>query len=381
MNAEILFENLKNVQLTDRQLANKLNLQYIKPFYSKAYGSKTLSNQQRNKAFIAYRNSLLLSAQEDFDSFMLFMEIDRPIEERYWVHRRDKLWKACQALQDMTDDKIDVTFIAMPPRVGKSGLGLFYCSWIAGKYPQLSLLGIAFNNFLVDSFHGKLLNIIDNKFTYKFYEVFPTLENTLKVNKEYNLIDLGKKNEYGTIALRSIESGLAGGVEASSLFYFDDLISGIEEAVSPDRLKSKWDKFTGDGFQRMIGSKLKILFIGTIWSINDPQMLFRKHLEENTDKRVAIIEIPALDENEESNFDYKYKGISTKTYTQMIRPAVDEVTWKCVYMQEPIERQGLLFSIDQFARFDSDKLRDKPKAIHTFCDVAWGGGDNLAMPF
>ncbi|MEG2540288.1 MAG: phage terminase large subunit [Clostridia bacterium] len=382
LNAEILFENLKNVQLSDRKLANKLNLQYIRPFYSKAYGSKLLSIRQRNNAFLGYRNSLLFSAQEDFDSFMLYMEFDRPFEQRFWIHRRDKLMAVCKELQNLADNELDILFIELPPRVGKSTIGLWFTAWIGGKNAELSNLLVGHSSNLVKTFYTETENFITDC-KYKFYEVFPTLKDTIETQAKELNINLGAHKRFSTFAFKSIDGSMSGTVEATNLLYVDDIVSGLEEALSPDRLEMKWNKLNTDVMQRRANSNVKILCIGTPWARNDPFEKLHDLYENDPLYRVGRVQIPATDESGHSNFNYNEAlniGFTDEFYRKQ-KETMDDISYQALYLLQRLDREGLLFSIDQFARFDSDKLRDKPKAIHTFCDVAWGGGDNLAMPF
>ena len=65
------------------------------------------------------------------------------------------------------------------------------------------------------------------------------------------------------------------------------------------------------------------------------------------------MQLPALNEFGQSNFEYSYNvGFDTAHY-QNLKTMADRVTWECVYMQNPIERDGLLFT-------DLDKFLDIP---------------------
>mgnify|MGYP001118992246 CR=1 FL=1 len=80
-----------------------------------------------------YKNALLFCAPEDFDSYMLYMEIGRSPKERFYQPRRKILKRAVEQLQRLADDELDELFLSMPPRVGKTTLLLFFLTWIIGR--------------------------------------------------------------------------------------------------------------------------------------------------------------------------------------------------------------------------------------------------------
>jgi predicted phage terminase large subunit-like protein len=155
------------------------------------------------------------------------------------------------------------------------------------------------------------------------------------------------------------------------------LVSGIEEALSIDRLDSLWNKYTNDLKSRK-KQGCKEIHIATRWSVHDPIGRLQKQYE--NDPRAKFIAFPALDENDESNFNYKYGvGFDTKYFHDM-RDNLDDVSWKCLYMNEPIEREGLLFPEDELLTYNGVLPGTEPVRKYFACDVAWGGGDALSAP-
>ena len=84
--------------------------------------------------FSLYKRTLLFDAIHDFDSYMLYLEINRPPEQRFYQPRRRVLKRLVDAIQALTDDELDELYSAMPPRVGKSTLILFLNTWLIGRY-------------------------------------------------------------------------------------------------------------------------------------------------------------------------------------------------------------------------------------------------------
>ena len=118
--------------------------------------------------------------------------------------------------------------------------------------------------------------------------------------------------------------------------------------------------------------------VGTRWNVFDP--LGRVEAENQNDSRYRFRKIPALDENDESNFQYDYGlGFSTEYYHKL-RNRLDKNEWMAKYMQRPFIREGLLFPEEEL-NFYNGVLPDGDCITAAACDVAWGGGDSLSMPF
>jgi predicted phage terminase large subunit-like protein len=166
----------------------------------------------------------------------------------------------------------------------------------------------------------------------------------------------------------------------------DDLLSGIEEALNKDRMITAWGKVDNNLLSRAKGSA-KILWCGTRWSMTDPIGLRIDTVMNNEkfkNRRVKIINIPALNENDESNFDYMYGvGFSTEVYHQRrasFERNNDMASWLAQYMGEPIERDGAVFSPDDFRYYNGVLPDGDPDRVFTAVDPAWGGGDFVAAP-
>lgn len=347
---------------------------------------KNLAAQHDTKAFYSlYRKALLVAAFYDLDSFLIYLELERPPEERFYVTRRKVLHQAVKAIQALADDKLDELFLSMPPRVGKTTLALFAMAWIMGRRPNASNLYSAYSDFITTAFYAGMNEILTDPNTYLWGNVFPNahIEAT---NASLETIDLNRKKRYPTLTCRSLYGTLNGACDCKGFLIADDLIGGIEEALNKDRLDAAWSKVDNNLIPRA-KERAKKLWIGTRWSLSDPagrRMNMLKNRPECSNIRYKIINLPALDENDNSNFDYPFgEGFSSQFYIQRrasFEEQNDSASWLAQYQGEPIERQGVLFN-PETTKFYNGTLPDgEPDRIFTFCDVAFGGGDFLSMP-
>ena len=162
-----------------------------------------------------------------------------------------------------------------------------------------------------------------------------------------------------------------------NLLYCDDLVAGIEEAMSKDRMDKLWQQYTSDLRQRRIGTRSKELHIATRWSIND--VIGRLEREYENDPRARFIKLPVEDENGESLFDYPYGlGYTTKMLEEQ-RSIFDDASYRALFLQEPIEREGRLYDPEELRRYSSLPERE-PDSILAVCDTKEQGSDFAVMP-
>lgn len=335
--------------------------------------------------FPIYKDLLLIDATERLDEYMLYLEINRPIEARFYQNRRKQLKVVVDAMQDLIDNKLDELIVSLPPRVGKTTLYQFLISFIIGKKPDRSNLYSSYTDIITGSFYNGILEIITDPDTYTWQEVFP-MSRLIQTNSKDETLNINRKRKYNSLTCRSLYGTLNGACDCNYFLVGDDLLSGIEEALSPERLNGVWTRVDNNLLSRKVGGNYKINLIGTRWSLADPigrRLDLLQNSKEYKNIRWKAICIPALDENDESNFDYPYElGFTTEEYHR-IRASFennnDMASWFAQYMGEPVERQGTLFTPDKMNFYNGDLPEGDPRVYITL-DPAFGGGDYCAAP-
>lgn len=360
---------------------------YIKDCSSSLAARLTFDNEKEQYRNL-YWKTMLFESPYIFESFMFYMEKNRPPEERFYEPRINPLRRVANGIQDLADDKLDEIFINCPSRVGKTQLVKFAFLWFGSRDTEKSNLYTAYSDKITSGFYDGLLELMTDP-TYTYSEIFPKNVEKKPITDGKDLtIDLVRKKTYPTFTSRSIYGTLNGACDCSGLAVADDLFSGIEEALSTDRQTTVWGKFDNN-FMKRLKRKAKLINMGTRWALKDVQGRRRELLEQNREYRNRkwdAIVIPALDENDESNFDYPYDlGYSTEDY-KMIRASFEEnddmASWYAQDQQDPIERLGALFTADNMDCINPEKdLPDGvPDRIFAAVDPAYGGGDYVSMP-
>ena len=108
-------------------------------------------------------------------------------------------------------------------------------------------------------------------------------------------------------------------------------------------------------------------------------MIGRLEQEYEGDERAEFITIPALNADDESNFNYPYGvGFSTRFFHEQ-RDIMEDTNWRALYMNEPIEREGLVYHADELRRYFG-LPSDSPDAIIGVCDTKDKGKDYAFLP-
>lgn len=322
-----------------------------------------------------------------FEYFLPAMEFGIPPEKQFIAPRTSVLNRIAKEMSKFyyrTDRPIMT--LSMPQGTGKTEISKRFMSWAIGKNPELPNMMISYSaNIAKDKFFNGIDALIKDDMG-NYGKIFPKLREIYRSAETMSLDYTNEENrkrahsEY-TLYCVGFDGSITGRTRAHNILYADDLIKDIEEASNKDIMDKKWVEFTGTIKKRMQG-RCKMLVVGTIFSINDPLSRLIQYYEEKEPERLIVIRIPGLNENDESNFNYKYGfAITTKMFHED-RDLMDPVSFSCLIQQEPIEREGILFFENEFKKFNLSKYKQKEGYVRTvaFCDVAWGGEDWLSMP-
>ena len=339
-----------------------------------------------------YWQYLLLEAQNyQVDSGLLYLEKNRIPKERFYEPRRNVFLQhnIIGSLQDLMDDKLDIFALSVPPGCGKSTLEDFFLSLVGGWFPNDFNLSSAHSSILTRSLYDGVLEIINDPVEYTWHEIFPNVE-IQGTNAKETTVNLERNGRFKTWTFRSIDGSLTGATRCNRFLTADDLVSGIEEALNKNRLDTLWTKVVNDLRSRRLEG-CKEFYIATRWSVHDPIGKLQQLYAGNP--RARFIAVPALDENGKSNFLFTVNGFSEK-YFNDAKESMDEISYNCLYQQQPVEREGLLLPPDKLKRFFFSKedvpdgcadeyiiIPDKDAdAIWAVCDTKDKGTDFESLP-
>ena len=341
------------------------------------------ANKTKYELIDKFYDVLLLEAQNKVvDSYFRYIEKNREPKERFYMPRRKQLIKIglMDALQGMIDDKYDILCISLIPGAGKTTIEKFFNSAVIGWFPKDFNLFYSHSGDITRMYYDGVYDIVTNTDEYTWGEIFPNLKVT-GTNAKMEQFNVGKYKPFPSVQCTSVGSKNAGKVRASKFLLVDDMIGGIEEAMNPAILDKLWDKYAVDARQRKIqdtdGKNCKEIHIATRWSVHDVIGRIQNMYAGN--KRVKVIAVPDIDPvTGESNFDYEFSGF-TKEFFADQQLLMDEISYKCLYKQEPIEREGLLFPDDKIRRY-FNLPHGTPEIVTAQCDTKGKGTDFFVLP-
>ena len=344
-----------------------------------------------DRFFEMYWNAMLfLARNRDLDSYLLTLEKYRDPEEAFYIPRRRQLINLgiIDAVQWLIDDKLDILTLSCPPGVGKTTLGeMFLSGWI-GWDPDACNLFSSHSGHVTRMVYDVICNIIGADLKkgqiaeYAWQEIFPDVP-IQDVNAKEETINLNKFKAFKSLTCRAIGASQTGVTRADGLLYCDDLCSGIEEALSKIRLDKLNQKYNTDLKTRKKGGRkdysgnfrrVKELHIQTRWSVHDVVGRLKKQYDGSS--RCLFLAFPDIDpKTGRSNWYYEYGVGFDEKYFEDIQNSLDDITYKCLYKNEPIEREGILYDPDMLRRFKRLPDGKEPDAVWAFLDPKGSGAD------
>lgn len=329
-----------------------------------------------------YYDILLCEAQNQvFDSYLLYLERNREPKERFYAPKRPQFQKfgLIEAYQGTIDDIYDIVCVSMPPGTGKTTLLKFFNSAVIGWFPKDYNLFYSHSGDITRMYYDGVYQMVSDSDEYTWHDIFPELKVT-GTNAKMQQFNVGKYKPFPSLQTASVGSENAGKVRASKFLLVDDMIGKLEEALNKNTLDKQWGAYTVDARQRKTMDSndrpCKEIINATRWSVGD--VIGRVIQMYQGNPRVKVVSMPATDNKGNSNFDYEYGGF-TKEFFADQQLLMDDISYQCLFMQQPIEREGLLFPEDKIRRY-LNLPHGEAEITTAQCDTKGKGTDYFVMP-
>jgi hypothetical protein len=317
-----------------------------------------------------------------FNDYLLFLEHKREPRKMFYKPKIKQFEKfqLIESYQGMLDDKYDILCISMPPGTGKTTLLKFFHSAVIGWFPDDYSLFYSHSGDITRMYYDGVYQMVDDALEYAWHDIFPDLKIT-STNALMQQFNVGKYKPFPSLQTTSVGAKSAGKVRASKFLLTDDMIGSLEEALNKNYLDKMWGAYTVDALQRKTvdsnNNPCKEIMQATRWSTQD--VIGRLIDIYDGNNRVRVISIPATDpETGDSNFDYAIGGF-TKEFFAKQALLMDDVSYNCLYMQQPVEREGLLFPEEKIMRY-KELPTSKIERITAQADTKSTGTDFFVLP-
>nr|DAH47195.1 MAG TPA: Terminase [Bacteriophage sp.] len=317
-----------------------------------------------------------------FNDYLLFLEHKREPRKMFYKPKIKQFEKfqLIESYQGMLDDKYDILCISMPPGTGKTTLLKFFHSAVIGWFPDDYSLFYSHSGDITRMYYDGVYQMVDDSLEYAWHDIFPDLKIT-STNALMQQFNVGKYKPFPSLQTTSVGAKSAGKVRASKFLLTDDMIGSLEEALNKNYLDKMWGAYTVDALQRKTvdsnNNPCKEIMQATRWSTQD--VIGRLIDIYDGNNRVRVISIPATDpETGDSNFDYAIGGF-TKEFFANQALLMDDVSYNCLYKQQPVEREGLLFPEEKIMRY-KELPTSKIERITAQADTKSTGTDFFVLP-
>lgn len=155
------YEDLYHICLETQKTDIPLSVEYLKKLSDIIENRipQSETDKELRSLFMLHKKVLLAAAPFDFESYLLYVEWEREPDKKFYVPRREVMHPVVQAMQDLIDDRLDLLTISMPPGTGKSTLGIFFLSWVMGRFPDSQSLASAHSGMLTRSFYDGVYDL------------------------------------------------------------------------------------------------------------------------------------------------------------------------------------------------------------------------------
>lgn len=256
----------------------------------------------------------------------------------------------------------------------------FFNSAVIGWFPKDYNLFYSHSGDITRMYYDGVMQMVTDNQEYTWHEIFPDLQVT-STNAKMQQFNVGPYKAFQSLQTTSVGAESAGKVRASKFLFVDDMIGKQEEALNKNYLEKLWSAYSVDARQRKTmdydGKPCKEIINATRWSTVD--VIGRVIQIYYGNPRVKVISMPDIDpQTGESNFNYEFGGLTVEFFHDQAL-TMDDISYRCLFKQEPIEREGLLYHEDEIRRYSSLPNRE-PDAIIGVCDTKSKGIDYMVLP-
>lgn len=273
-----------------------------------------------------------------------------------WVHQ-----EICDTLDKFIADvrarRAPRLIICMPPRSGKSEIvSRNFPAFAFGVNPDLQIIACSYSADLTSRFNRDVQRLIDND---RYRRVFPdtTLNSqNVKVSAKGSYIrtsDLFEiVNHKGAYRSTGVGGGITG--QGAECLIIDDPFKDRAEADSATIREKVWDWYTSTAYTRLSDGG-GVIVMATRWHQDDIIGRLVRNAEDGSGDKFTVINYPAIAEHDEPHRK-QGEALHPERFSLerllSIQRTIGSRDWAALYQQRPVPKEGALFKLDNFKRYN-----------------------------
>ena len=340
------------------------------------------------------KNAYRISARISLENYMIYREWENRDDDKFFMPRYEILSGYIHFLQEIaTNPKFRLLIFNAPSGAGKTYPEKISEAWNFGVDPTGTVLSLCSNDSVVK---GGSRAVRDEMKQEWYGEVFPNMKWS-KEDKDYFLKETDSEWKLRDCKLLAsyyadtVNSNVVG-ERASQRIHIDDLYADYLEAMNQELNEYFKNKYLTVWTQRFVQQLIpKIVVTGTLWANGDFIALLIDMIEKkydlykhpkykycrvNKDQTIAIIQVPALDENGEST----YPEVKSTQEIMELKNNMEEYIFETNFQQKPTDPEALTFSYNNLRTYDKIPMTDYIGTYAVIDATRKSGKDYFAMP-
>ena len=280
---------------------------------------------------------------------------------------------------------IDRLMVLMPPRHGKTNLGLHFLSWYLGRNPSDEIVIASYNSTIAGHFGGKVRNLITrpeyarlNDRDVESGTFGATLDPELKGR------ELFQTTAGGVVRAAGLSGGTSGFGGHGLLI--DDFLKGRKEADSAVVRADVSETYSGELYPRLMprtkGRPGWVLMEYTPWHQEDLGQDEISHMKAGDGDDWWVVRLPAIAEADDVLGRKQGEALWPERYPSHVLARIERVLnrknprdWPAIYQCRPSALEGTFYKLEMMPDLDREAVG---RCTHVIVTDGGAGGDETA---
>lgn len=277
---------------------------------------------------------------------------------------------------------IDRLMVEMPPRHGKTNLGLHFLAWYLGRNPSDQIVLASYNAMIAGHFGGKVRNLLSRPEYQRLADQLAGFGALLDPDLQGR--ELWQTTAGGVFRAAGMGAGTSG--FGGCGIYIDDFVKGREEADSETTRNKVSETYSAELYPRLMprsnGRRPWIVMTYTPWHQADLGQEEVAQMKAGNGDQWWVVRLPAIAEDDDHMGREVGEALWPERYPlpvlERIKAVLDRKNprdWPALYQCRPAALEGTFYKLDMMPDLD----RNKVGRCSQFIVTDWGAeGDPTA---